>query len=154
MPLHGAAVVPGEADVVEEGAFDRREAERQEAQHQAASEREAQFDVAHRDAGADELIELGAAAERIGADGSDAFVLAERAAGVAADELGRAQVHGEQIGVAADTPEELAAHGDGERPKEEVAPPVGEPHRELPRPEGGRRLQPPAPAGEGTYPAG
>src|SRR2546422_2637201 len=154
VPLHGAVFVPGETDVVEEGALDRREAERQEAEHEAAGEREAQLDVADGDAGADQLIELGAAAEGLGADGGDALVLAERAAGVAADELGRAQVHRGQIGVAADAPEELAAHGNGERPEEEVAPPVGEPHRELPRPEGGQRLQPPAPAGEGTHPAG
>src|SRR5206468_10507571 len=39
VPLHGAVLVPGEADVVKEGALDRREAERQEAEHEAARER-------------------------------------------------------------------------------------------------------------------
>src|SRR6266571_2435828 len=69
VPLHDAVVVPGDAGVVEERALDRREADREEAEHQAAGEWEAQLDVADGDAGADELVELGAAAERIGAHG-------------------------------------------------------------------------------------
>src|SRR5439155_20044483 len=100
VPLHRGAVVPGEPDVVEQRALDRREADREEAEHEAAREREAQLDVAYGDARADELVELGAAAERIVADGGDALVLPERAAGVAAHELRGAQVHREPIGVA------------------------------------------------------
>src|SRR5712691_1332570 len=47
--LHRVACAPGESSVVEDGALDRREAERQEAEHEAAGEREAQLDVAHGD---------------------------------------------------------------------------------------------------------
>src|SRR5438445_6671603 len=56
-----SGAVPREPDVVEQRAFDRRQPDGQESQHEVAGEGEAQLGVHHSDLRPDELIESGAA---------------------------------------------------------------------------------------------
>src|SRR5256886_9066337 len=53
--------VPREPRIIEDGALDGGEPHREEAEHQAAGEREAQLGARHGQTRADELVELGAA---------------------------------------------------------------------------------------------
>src|SRR5213075_855904 len=107
------------SDVIEHRAFNRRQADRQESEHQAAGQREAQLDVPHGDPRSNQLIELWASGpsslwtER-------ALVSAERSGRVAANQLGAAEEDGEAIAVAAEAAEHQPADRDRERLEEYV----------------------------------
>src|SRR5437763_535710 len=61
LPLDDRARLPRQTRVIEERALDRGEPHGQEAEHEAAGEREPQLHVRHGDARADQLVERGAA---------------------------------------------------------------------------------------------
>src|SRR5437773_11403411 len=130
--MYDTRVVPHDPEDIEERAFYRGEYHRQEAENQAARQREAQLHVAHRDLRSDQLVELGASGLRPRLRIRDALMVAERPGGVAANQLGAAEEYREAIGVATEAAEHQPADGDRERPEEEIPPVIDQARGELP----------------------
>src|SRR6058998_38748 len=120
-------------------------APREGSRAQAAGQGEAQLGVYHGQTRADELVELRAAG--LGA-GLQTLVVDDRPGRIATDEFGAAEELLEQVGVPPVAAQEQPPQSEGERPREEVAPPVDQARGELPGAEAGRRLEPPARARE------
>ena len=145
VPLDDRVRVPRDPRIVENGALDGGEPYRQEAEYEAAGQGEAQLGVRHRDARPAELVELRTRARGLPLD---ALVVDDRAGRVAADQIGVAQEQGELVAIAAEPPVHRGTDGDGERPREQVAPKIDHGPEELPVAEARRSLEPPPGARE------
>src|SRR5882762_6553148 len=104
--------LPCEACVVEDGALDWWKPNRQEPEHQAAGQWEAQFGARHGQTRADQLVELRAVGV-VHLIGSEAFVVDQRPSGIAAQQVGIPEERPEQVRVPSEAAEEQAPDSEG-----------------------------------------
>src|SRR5713226_2610810 len=149
IPHDGGVRAPGQSHVVEQRPLDRRQTHREKAEDQTAGEREAQLDVRHGEARADQLVKRGAPRLPRRARGlREALVVEQRARRVAPHHVRVPEELREQVAVASEAPEEHASDGECERPRKEITAPVGDAGREPPRAPIRTDLEPRARAGK------